>query len=87
MAFHKGEGRKVDISAEAENFGSVQRKNWHAKCHKTWSLIQHFVRYVNITNEYEGFLAGLRITADLGDKKLIVRVDSQLVVRQINKDY
>ena len=32
-------------------------------------------------------LAGLRIAADLGVKKLIVRGDSQLVVRQVNKDY
>ena len=41
----------------------------------------------NNTIEYEGLLAGLRIAADLGVKKLIVRDDSQLVVRQINKDY
>ena len=32
-------------------------------------------------------LAGLRIAADLGIKKLIVRGDSQLVVRQVNKNY
>ena len=32
-------------------------------------------------------LAGLRIAADLVVKKLIVRGDSQLVVRQVNKDY
>ena len=32
-------------------------------------------------------LAGLRIAADLRIKKLIVRGDSQLVVRQVNKDY
>ena len=41
----------------------------------------------NNTTEYEGLLAGLRIAVDLGVKKLIVRGDSQLVVRQINKDY
>ncbi|XP_040245503.1 uncharacterized protein [Aegilops tauschii subsp. strangulata] len=41
----------------------------------------------NNTAEYEGLLAGLRIAADLGVRKLIVRGDSQLVVRQINKDY
>ena len=39
------------------------------------------------TAEYEGLLAGLRIAVDLGVKKLIVRGDSQLVVRQVNKDY
>src|SRR3954466_420182 len=41
----------------------------------------------NNTAEYEGLLAGLRIAADLGIKQLIVRGDSQLVVRQVNKDY
>lgn len=34
----------------------------------------------NNTAEYEGLLAGLRIAADLGIRKLIVRGDSQLVV-------
>nr|XP_020197422.1 uncharacterized protein Mb2253c-like [Aegilops tauschii subsp. strangulata] len=37
--------------------------------------------------EYEGLLADLGNAADLGVRKLIVRGDSQLVVRQINKDY
>ena len=32
-------------------------------------------------------LAGLRIAADLGIKKLIIRGDSQLIVKQVNKDY
>ena len=32
-------------------------------------------------------LAGLRIAIDLGIQKLIIRGDSQLVVRQVNKDY
>ena len=32
-------------------------------------------------------LAGLRIAADLGIKKLMVRGDSQLVVGQVNKNY
>ena len=41
----------------------------------------------NNTAEYEGLLASLRITADLGVKKLIVGGDSQLVLRQVNKDY
>ena len=49
----------------------------------------HFPREMSTNNtaEYEGLLAGLRIVADLGVKKLIVRGDSQLVVRQVNKDY
>ena len=37
--------------------------------------------------EYEGLLAGLRIATKLGIKKLIIRGDSQLVVKQINKHY
>ena len=43
----------------------------------------HFPREMSTNNtaEYEGLLA------DLGVKKLIVRGDSQLVVRQVNKDY
>src|SRR3954466_16238137 len=41
----------------------------------------------NNTAEYEGLLAGLRIATDLGIKQLIVRGDSQLVVRQVNKNY
>ena len=49
----------------------------------------HFPREVSTNNtaEYEGLLAGLRITVDLGIKKLVVRADSQLVVKQVNKDY
>lgn len=49
----------------------------------------HFPREISTKNttEYEGLLAGLRIAADLGVKKLIVRGDSQLVVRHVNKDY
>ncbi|MGS2953841.1 reverse transcriptase-like protein, partial [Escherichia coli] len=41
----------------------------------------------NNTAEYEGLLAGLRIAVELGIKKLIIRGDSPLVVRQVNKDY
>ena len=37
--------------------------------------------------EYEGLLVGLRIAVELGIKKLIIQGDSQLVVRQVNKDY
>ncbi|XP_020184009.1 uncharacterized protein [Aegilops tauschii subsp. strangulata] len=40
----------------------------------------------NNTAEYEGLLAGLRIAADLGIG-IIIRGDSQLVVKQVNKDY
>ena len=49
----------------------------------------HFPREVSTNNtaEYEGLLAGLRIAADHRIKKLVVRDDSQLVVKQVNKDY
>jgi hypothetical protein len=49
----------------------------------------HFPREqaTNNTAEYEGLLAGLRIAVDLGIRKLIIHGDSQLVVRQVNKDY
>ena len=49
----------------------------------------HFPREeaTNNITEYEGLLAGLRIAAELGIKKLIIRGDSQVVVRQVNKDY
>ena len=49
----------------------------------------HFPREVSTNNtaEYEGLLAGLRIAADLGIKKLVVRGNLQLVVKQVNKDY
>ena len=44
-------------------------------------------RSTNNTAEYEGLLASLRIVADLGIRKLITRGNSQLVVKQVNKDY
>src|SRR3954464_10921300 len=49
----------------------------------------HFPREVSTNNtaEYEGLLAGLRIAADVRIKKLVVRGNSQLVVKQVNKNY
>ena len=57
--------------------------------HLKYVVQMHFPREMSTNNtaEYEGLLAGLRITADLRIKKLIVRGDSQLVVSQVNKDY
>src|SRR4051812_30378558 len=57
--------------------------------HLKYVIQMHFPREMSTNNtvEYEGLLAGLRIAVDLGVKKLIVRGDSQLVVRQVNKDY
>ena len=36
----RGRGGEVDISVEAKNLESLQRKNGRAKCHQTRSLIQ-----------------------------------------------
>ena len=44
----------------------------------------------NISNnimEYEDLLVGLRAANSLGIGKLIVKGDSQLVIKQDNKDY
>ena len=57
--------------------------------HLKYVVQMHFPKEqaTNNTTKYEGLLAGLRIAADLGIRKLIVRGDSQLVVRQVNKNY
>ena len=41
----------------------------------------------NNTAEYEGLLASLQAAAGLGIKNLVVRGDSQLVVKQVTKEY
>ena len=57
--------------------------------HLKYVIQMHFPREISTNNtaQYKGLLAGLRIAADHGIKKLIVRGDSQLVVKQVNKDY
>ena len=57
--------------------------------HLKYVIQMHFPREMSTNNtaEYEGLLAGHRIAADLGVKKLIARGDSQLVVSQVTKDY
>ena len=57
--------------------------------HLKYVIQMHFPTEMSTNNtaEYEGLLAGLRMVAALGIKKLIVRGDSQLVVRKVNKDY
>ena len=57
--------------------------------HLKYVIQMHFPWEMSTNNtiEYEGLLAGLRIAADLRVKKLIIRGESHLVVRQINKDY
>ena len=51
--------------------------------HLKYMLQMHFPREqaTNNTIEYEGLLASLSIAIDLGIQKLIIRGDSQLVVR------
>ena len=57
--------------------------------HLKYVVQMNFAReeVTNNTAESEGLLAGLRIATELGIKKLIIREDSQLVVRQVNKNY
>ena len=51
--------------------------------HLNYVVQMHFPRErsTNNTMEYEGLLAGHRIMADLGIRKLIVRGDPQLIVK------
>jgi ribonuclease HI len=39
----------------------------------------------NNTAEYEGLVNGLRLVKDLGIRRLLIRRDSQLVVKQVQK--
>ena len=57
--------------------------------HLRYVIQMHFAREeaTNNTTEYEGLHAGHMVAAELGIKKLIIRGDSQLVVRQVNNDY
>ena len=57
--------------------------------HLKYVVQMHFPREeaTSNTTEYEGLLIGLSIATELGIKKLIIRGDSQLVVRQVNKNY
>jgi hypothetical protein len=55
--------------------------------HLKYVIQMHFPREssTNNTAEYEGMLAGLRIAADLGIKKLIIRGDSQLFLGKLTR--
>ena len=57
--------------------------------HLKYVVQMHFAQEeaTNNTTKYEGLLAGLRIAAELGNKKLIIQGDSKLVVIQVNKGY
>jgi ribonuclease HI len=37
--------------------------------------------------EYEGLVTGLRLAKDLGIRRLLIRGDSQLVAKQVQKEY
>jgi ribonuclease HI len=39
----------------------------------------------NNTAEYDGLVNGLRLVKDLGIRRLLIRRDSQLVVKQVQK--
>ena len=55
--------------------------------HLKYMIQMHFPREMSTNNtaEYEGLLAGLRIAADLGIKKLIVRVIRSLSSSKLTK--
>ena len=60
-------------------------RGWRASCrpsgeHLKYVVQMHFSQEeaTNNRTKYEGLLAGLRIAAELGIKKLIIRGDSQL---------
>ena len=57
--------------------------------HLKYVVQMHFSREeaTNNRTDYEGLLVGLWIADELGIKKLIIRGDSQLVVRQVNRDH
>nr|ABA94864.1 retrotransposon protein, putative, unclassified [Oryza sativa Japonica Group] len=50
-------------------------------------LVRLDFRATNNMAEYEGLLAGLRVAAGLGIRRLLVLCDSQLVVNQVCKEY
>ena len=50
-------------------------------------IIRLDFKATNNMAEYKGLLAGLRATAGLGVRRMIVKGDSRLVVNQVNKDY
>jgi ribonuclease HI len=59
-----------------------------AICDETGAVVKELVRYIgNATNnvaEYEALLMSLEALVQLGRKKVRVRSDSQLLVRQLN---
>ena len=77
-------------------FFPTRCRGWRASCrplpsgeHLKYVVQMHFSweETTNNTAEYEGLLVRLKIAIELGIKKLIICGDSQLVVRQVNKNY
>jgi ribonuclease HI len=50
-------------------------------------LSRYLDRTTNNVAEYEGLLMGLESLLQLGAKKIVVKSDSQLLVRQLNSEY
>jgi ribonuclease HI len=50
-------------------------------------LSRYLDRTTNNVAEYEGLLIGLEALLQLGAKKIVVKSDSQLLVRQLNGEY
>lgn len=55
------------------------------------AVVQELSRYLhratNNVAEYKGLLMGLEASLQLGAKKIVVKSDSQLLVRQLNGEY
>ena len=49
--------------------------------------MNHYDNITNNTPEYEGLLAGLHAAVGMDISKIIVRGDSQLVIKQVNKKH
>jgi ribonuclease HI len=51
-----------------------------------YAIHVEFVATNNIT-EYEGLVNGLRLAKDFGIRRLLIRGDSQLMAKQVQKEY
>jgi ribonuclease HI len=62
-----------------------------AICDENGAVVKELSRYLGYTTnnvaEYEGLLMGLEALLQLGQKKVVVQSDSELLVRQLNGQY
>jgi ribonuclease HI len=62
-----------------------------AICDENGAVVKELSRYLGHTTnnvaEYEGLLMGLEALLQLGQKKVVVQSDSELLVRQLNGQY